>query len=451
MNANWLKLLPGFLRKRLEGRHGLQAAVGNTAWLMTDKVLRLVLGLVIVIWMARVLGPEKFGQYSFALAFAALFTSIATLGLDKVVVRDLVRTVDGRERIIGSAALLKVVGAGFAILMCNLTALIIVPDNQETRLLVAIISLGLLFRAFDVIDFWFQSRVASRYVVMARMPALLIFSMLRIFLILGAFSLSFYAWAYTLEILFAGVGLLIVYIMQGNRVLEWRPVVRNGVALLRECWPLIFAGLSVMLYMKIDVVMLGRMSGNEAAGVYSAATRLTEGFYFIPMIIASSIMPMLVRARETGIQLYMDGLSKLYLLMVRISLAIAVPLALIAPALIEMLFGSGYVESSSVLRIHVWASVAVFLGVASSQFLTLEGLQKLSLYRTLIGLVVNIVLNLMLIPVHGASGAAIATLVSYFIATFSIMIPSDGVQQGVLMLKAMNPLTVLGLKGNRSI
>lgn len=451
MNASWLKYLPGFLRKRLEGRHGLQAAMGNTAWLMTDKVLRLVLGLVIAVWMARVLGPEKFGQYSFALAFVALFTSIATLGLDRVVVRDLVRSVDARERIIGSAALLKVAGAACAMLACNLAALVVMPDNQETRLLVAIISLGLLFLVFDVIDFWFQSQVASRYVVMARLPALLIFFGLRVFLILGAFSLSFYAWAYTLEILFAGIGLLIVYIMQGSRVLEWRPVVRNAVALLRECWPLVFAGLSVMLYMKVDVVMLGRMSGNDAAGIYSAATRLTEGFYFIPMIVASSIMPMLVRARDAGTRTYMDGLFRLYLVMVRISLAIAIPLALLAPALIEVLFGSGYIESSGVLRIHVWASVAVFLGVASSQFLTLEGLQKLSLYRTLVGLAVNIALNLMLIPVYGASGAAIATLVSYFIATFSIMIPGRGVQQGMLMLQAMNPLAVLGLKGNRPI
>ena len=149
------------MRKRLEGRHGLQAAMGNTAWLMVDKVLRLVLGLVIAVWMARAFGPEIFGRYSFALAFVALFTSIAALGLDKVVVRDLVRAADGGERIIGSAALLKLLGAGCAVLMCNLAAMVVVPDNQETRLLVAIISLGLLFRVFDVIDFWFQSQVAS--------------------------------------------------------------------------------------------------------------------------------------------------------------------------------------------------------------------------------------------------------------------------------------------------
>lgn len=448
MNASWLKFLPGFLRRHLDGRHGLQAAMGNTAWLMTDRVLRLVVGLVIAVWMARVFGPELFGQYSFALAFVALFTSIAELGLGKVVVRDLVRTDGEREQIVGSAAMLKFAGGALAILLCHLTALLVVPDDQGIRLLITVISLGLLFRTFDVIDFRFQSLVASRYVVMARLPALLGFAALRVFLLLGTFSLTWFAWAYSLEALIAGLGLLLVYGMRGYRVFDWRPTARHAAALLRECWPLVFAGLSVMLYMKVDVVMLGRMSGDAAAGVYSAATRLTEGFYFIPMIIASSIMPMLVRAREAGMENYMRGLSRLYLVMVRISLAITLPLALSAPALIGLLYGEGYAESSGVLRIHVWASVAVFLGVASSQFLNLEGLQKLSLYRTLVGLVINIVLNLLLIPARGAEGAAIATLVSYFVATFSIMIPAGGFQQGVLMLRAMNPLAVLGLKGN---
>ncbi len=132
--------------------------------------------------------------------------------------------------------------------------------------------------------------------------------------------------------------------------------------------------------------------------------------------------------------------------MVRMSLAIAVPLAIVSPLLIELLFGGDFLESSSVLRVHIWAAIAVFLGVASSQYLTNEGLQKLSLYRTLIGLVINILLNLLLIPAYGAVGASIATLISYFFATFSIMISRQGISQGLLMLRALNPAVVLGLK-----
>lgn len=446
MSASWLKYLPSILRDRLEGRHGLQQAVGNTGWLLLDKVLRMVLGLVIGIWMARVLGPVKFGQFNYALAFVALFASFASLGLDGVVVRNLVNAPEVAGQTLGSALLLKLAGSLLAIFLCIASILFVNPDDSGIQILVAVLSLGMFFQAFDVIDFWFQSQVMSKYAVIARLPSLLIFTGARIFLILGALSLTMFAWAQALEVLVAAIGLLVVYRYLGGRVADWRPGYIQARALIRECWPLIFAGLSVMLYMKVDIVMLGKISGDRSAGIYSAATRLSEGFYFIPMIIASSVAPMLLRARARSQEQYLQGLFRLYVLMVRMSLVIAVPLAVVSPLLIELLFGSDFSESSAVLRVHIWAAIAVFLGVASSQYLTNEGLQKLSLYRTLIGLVINILLNLFLIPAYGAVGAAIATLVSYFIATFSIIIFRQGSRQGLLMLRALNPAAVLGLK-----
>jgi PST family polysaccharide transporter len=448
MNASWLKYLPTILRTRLKGRHGLQQAVGNSGWLFLDKALKLALGIVIGIWMARALGPVKFGQFSYALAFVALFASIASLGLDRVVVRDLVNTPEAASQILGSALLLKLVGSLLAISLCTGSIYLVNPDDSLLQVLVAVISLGMFFQSFDVIDFWFQSRVASKYVVIARLPSLLIFTAVRIFLILGALSLTLFAWAQALEVLFAAIGLIVVYTCLGERITDWRPLYTQALALTRECWPLILAGLSVMLYMKVDIVMLGKMSGDRSAGIYSAATRLSEGVYFIATIIVSSVVPMLLRARARGSGQYLLGLFRLYILMVRISLAIAMPLAVASPFLIQLLFGADFSEASTVLRVHIWASIAVFLGVASSQYLTNEGLQKLSLYRTLIGLLINILLNLFLIPAYGAVGAAIATLISYFAATFSIIISGQGIGQGILMLRALNPAAVFGFKGN---
>ena len=446
MSASWLKYLPSILRDRLEGRSGLQQAVGNSGWLMLDKGLRLVLGLVIGIWMARALGPVKFGQFNYALAFVALFSSIASLGLDGVLVRNLVNAPEAANQTLGSALLLKLAGSLLAVFLCVASIMLVNPGDHGMQILVAVISLGMIFQAFDVIDFWFQSRVVSKYAVIARLPSLLVFSGVRVILILGGLSLTLFAWAQTLEILFAAIGLLVVYHYLGGHITEWRPAYTQMLALIRECWPLIFAGLSVMLYMKVDIVMLGKMSGDRSAGIYSAATRLSEGFYFIPMIIASSVAPMLLRARARNREQYQQGLLKLYIFMVRVSLAIAVPLAVVSPLLIEVLFGNEFSESSTVLRVHVWASIAVFLGVASSLYLTNEGLQKLSLYRTLAGLVINILLNLLLIPAYGAVGAALATLCSYFVATFTIIVSRQGLGQGFLMLRALNPATILGFR-----
>lgn len=446
MNAVWLRFLPNFMRERLDGRRHVQQAMGNTGWLFADRVLRLAVGMVITIGMARVFGPAEFGQFNFAVAFVALFSQIATLGLDGIVVRNLVHDPAQKNRILGSAFVLKVCGSLVTVALCAAAIALLPAQSAETRTLVTILAFGLLFQSVDVVDYWFQSTVSSKYVVLAKAPAFLSFAMVRLLLLLGPASLAAFAWAQSLELLIAAVGLVVAYQRLGGRLREWRALYDYALVLLRESWPLILAGLSVVLYMKIDIVMLGAMSGDRETGLYSAAARLSEGFYFLPMIIVSSLTPMLLRARASGAEQYRQSLLKLYVLMVRISLAIAVPLLVFSPLLVEVLYGAQYRESAAILQVHVWAAVAVFLGVASSQYLTAEGWQKLSLYRTVSGLIVNVLLNLALIPAYGAMGAAVATLISYFVATFSIIVSRDGATQGQLMLRAMNPFIALGLR-----
>lgn len=396
--------------------------------------------------MARVVGPEQFGQYNFALAYVALFSSIATLGLDGIVVRDLVRAPEAKSTILGSAFMLKVIGSLLAFVSCVMSTIIVEPQSSQTRALIVIISAGMLFQVVDVVDFWFQSRVSSMYTVIAKIPALVVFFCVRIFLLLGTASLIVFAWAQLIEIFLGAIGLLVIYQRLGDRATAWRPQYKYAMTLIKESWPLILSGLSVILYMKIDIVMLGKMSGDRETGLYSAASRLSEGFYFVPMIIASSFMPMLLRARALGNTQYKESLLSFYVLMVRLSLIIAIPFTILAPLLIDTLFGDDYVGSVTILRVHIWASVAVFLGVASSQYFTAERQQKMSLYRTLMGLIVNVVLNFLLIPIYGAMGAAIATLVSYFVATFSMIVTRNGAEQVRLMLVAMHPAVVLGLR-----
>jgi PST family polysaccharide transporter len=268
---------------------------------------------------------------------------------------------------------------------------------------------------------------------------------MRLLLLLGQASLVAFAWLQSFELLVAAVGLIVAFGRFGGSLRAWRVRYDYSLVLLKESWPLILAGLSVVLYMKIDVVMLGKMSDDREVGLYSAASRLSEAFYFLPMIIVSSLNPLLLRARASGAEQYRKSLLKLYVLMVRLSLAIALPLLILAPLLIETLYGIQYSESTAVLQVHVWAAVAVFLGVASSQYFTAEGKQKLSLYRTLLGLAVNIGMNFLLIPRYGALGAAVATLVSYFVATFSVFFTRDGVSQARLMVRALNPIVILGL------
>ena len=437
MNATWLRYLPRFLRTRLDGRHTLQAVLGNTGWLFADKVVRMGIGLFVGIWLARYLGPESFGQLSYAIAFVALFSAIATLGMNSIVVRELVRNPEKKNEILGSAFVLKLSGGCLAFIVALTAIWFMRPTDTLSFWLVGIIALGMIFQAFDAVDFWFQSKVQSKYTVYAKNGAFLTASAVKIWLILNQAGLLAFAWVGLAEIMLGAVGLLFAFKATGNVFssiqVRW-PLAQN---LLSKSWPLLLSGLAVTAYMRVDIVMLKEMVGNQEAGIYSAATSLSEVWYFLPVVIVASLSPIIIKSRDTNPDLYISRLRRLYFFMVWLAIGVALPLSILASWLVGILYGQQYMEAAPVLAVHLWAGIAVFLGVASSQHLLAEKLQKISFYRTLIGLVCNIAMNLALIPKWGAMGAAIATVISYFIATFSLVVFKSTRTHTIYLLTAL--------------
>jgi len=196
-----------------------------------------------------------------------------------------------------------------------------------------------------------------------------------------------------------------------------------------------------MVYMRIDQIMIKNMINDEAVGYYSSAVRLCEAWYFIPVTLCNSLFPAIVNAKTVSEEFYNNRLQKLYDILAWMAIGIAVPVTIFSPQIIQLLFGNDFSPASPVLTIYIWAGVAVFLGVASSQYLINENLTKLSFSRTFAGMVVNVILNLILIPYYGIVGSAIATLISYTIATFSIFTSKKTTQQVKMMLKSLFLIT----------
>lgn len=413
VNLPWIHYLPGFIRRKLEERHHLQKVIGNTGWLMADKVIRLGVGLVVSIAVLRFLGPDRFGMFSYAFAFSALFSIFATLGLDGIIVQELVRTPEMGDEILGTAFVLKLGGGAFAFAAAVVAILLLRPADATAHLLVMIAAAGTVFQSFDVIDYWFQARVESVFTVYARMFAFLLVSAFRVVLIVKHAPLSAFAWAASLELILGAVGLVMVYRYSGRHVLAWRTNTARIRKLLSDGWPLALGGVAVMIYMKIDQVMLGQMLDSSAVGIYSAATRISEVWYFIPMAIVVSVSPSLIEAKKVNDALYYQRLSNLFRLMSALALAIAIPMTFLSGTVASLLYGNRYDGVGPVLAVHIWAALFVFLGVAQSTWNIVEGLTRLALIRTSLGAVANILLNLLWIPRYGAMGAAIATTVSY--------------------------------------
>jgi len=418
MNLYWVRFLPPFVAQRLEGRQSLQKIIGNTGWLFADKIIRLGVGLFVGVWIARYLGPARYGILNYAQAFVSLFAVFATLGLDGIVIRDIVRNPSCRDETLGSAFLLKLSGGCLTMLLAVGSVCLLRPDDRLTWLLVTIIAAGTIFQAFDVVDFWFQSQVLSKFTVMARSAAFLVVACIKVALILQQAPLVAFALAGLVEIMLAAAGLIAACRVHGYRLPFRKGDLARAKELVRESWPLVLSGLAIIIYMQIDQVMLGQMVGDEAVGLYSAAIRLSEVWYFIPTAIVSSVFPAIVEAKASDSSVYAERIMKLFRLLVCIAYFIAIPLTFLAPFLVPALYGQGYLAAVPILAIHIWASLFVFLGVGQGPWNITEGYMKLSLQRTVVGAVMNVVLNLLLIPSYGGVGAAVATVISYAASGF---------------------------------
>jgi polysaccharide transporter, PST family len=389
--------------------------VGNTGWLMVDRVVRMGMGVFVGVWVARYLGPAQFGSLNFAISFVALFGTLTTLGLEMIVVREIVRDDSEISEILGTTLALRLAGSILAPLVAIATVCIIQPNDTEALLLVGLLSIGLIFQAFDTIDSYFQSQVKSKLTVWAKNSAFLLVAGIRILLIHIKAPLWSFAAAQVGELALGGIGLIIVYQWTGGRIQSWRSSRRRAIELLKHSWPVILSGMAIMIYMRIDMVMLKIIQGDIAVGLYAAATRVSEVWYFIPSTIVSSVSPSIIRAKDKP-TLYYGRLQRLFSFMTLISVIIGSGIALSSRWIIHLLYSNAYEAASPILAIHIWASVFVFLGIAQAPWDFSENLLRLGFYRTLAGAISNVLLNLFLIPRYSALGAAIATVASYAIS-----------------------------------
>lgn len=410
--------MPSSLLACLDHHPNLRKALTNTGWLFADKIIRLGVGLLVWTWLARYLGPEQFGLLNYAGAFVAIFAVVASLGLNGIVVRNLVKMPDSADTTLGTAFILQVLGGVMSFVLALITLSAIRPNDDTAKAVVVVLGLVMILKATEVVKFWFESNVESKYTVCMENGAFLAFAAVKALLILTGANLMAFVWATFAEGLLVAAGLLWVYSWRGGQLLAWHGRYECAKILLKDSWPLILSGLAIMVYMRIDQIMLGHMMGDQAVGVYSSAVRISEVCYFIPMAITSSVFPSIIEARKKSTRDYYRYLQRLYDMMVLIAVAVAVPVSLLSHWITLYLFGDAYVDAGPVLAVHVWSSIFVFLGVASGNWFLLEDMQVQAFYRTALGAVANVLANFILIPILGIIGAAVGTLIAQIFATY---------------------------------
>lgn len=415
---------------------GFQRYLQNTGWMFFGRFFTLGVSFFIGIYIARYLGPSNYGLLAYVTSFVGLFTFLASFGIDSIVSREIIKNHSRKDELIGTAFYIKIIGSIIAILAVVIISFFTTKD-LFTLGLIWIFSLTFIPQAFNVLEIYFQSQVLSKKVVTAQITANIVSALLKILVITTGKGIFWLMLIFIIEASIYALILLFSFQKFGNHIRDWKFRPEVARFLLKESWPLMLSTIAWSIYMKIDQVMIKNILGNEQVGIYAVAVKLSEVWYFIPGIICTSLFPSIINAMNTSNELFESRMKKLYFFMFWLSFAIASIITIFSYPIIKILFGLQYIGAISTLQIYVWAAIAVFLGAAVSQYLLIKKLTKILFYNTLLGSVVNVILNIILIPKMGITGAAIATLIAYTLATFGVFIFKESRNQGLLILKSI--------------
>ncbi|MFZ2630253.1 MAG: flippase [Desulfosalsimonadaceae bacterium] len=437
--------LPSVLVQRFAGHTGLKKIISNISWLFFEKFFNMGLGLIIGIFVARYLGPDRFGLLNYAMAFVALFTPLAGLGLDSVVVREIIAKPDATGALLGTSFYLKLGGSFLLVVFAGIAQYFLDPKDPVSLYLVIIIAGGAVFQSFGTIDFWFRAQVLSKYTVIANNIAALIASLFRLALVFLGAGLLFFGFAISFNFLLAAVGMVIAYRIYGGRFAAWKFEFSQVRTLLKDGWPLALQSLMVMVYMRIDQVMLKTMTNNYEVGIYSAAVRLTEIWYVVPMVVCQTLLPAIIRAKQMDKTIYLNRIQYLYNLLLWMAIGIAIIVTFSSGFIVSTLLGAQYVKSANIFAIQIWLGCWVFLNVARQQWILAENKLIIALYSEIVATSLNVAANLILIPKYGAFGAVVASLFAATITNFIMALFSETIRFSLMMYfkSLISPVTFI--------
>jgi O-antigen/teichoic acid export membrane protein len=388
----------------------------STIWLASEKIFSMVLVLITTLILARHMGPELFGQLNYLIAIVMLLTPFSAMGLNAIVTRELVLCPQDNDKILGSALGVRLFFAMVAsVIVFLLSPYFIV---SELRFAFSLLLIANIFTAFLVFDYWLQAHVANKYAVKARLSVLTLLTCVRLVAVYYDASLTFFVVLTATEIALTALAFLLVYSLKGGGLVKLLFCYVTAKSLLTQSWWLMLSGIAAIVYLKIDQVMLGQMSSDEQVGIYAVAARLSEVWYFFPIALVSSFFPKLLQAKQISAINYQQNLQKLCDCLFVIALIIALLVIMFGEPIVVLLFGEAYQAAAVVLAIHIWAGIFIFMRALLSKWLIAENLLRFSLVTQLAGALLNVLANYLLIPEYAAVGAAVATVVSYAVASY---------------------------------
>lgn len=412
----------------------VQKHTKNLGWMFFAKIASMVIAFLATAYIARSLGPQNYGELSYAISFVGLFSFLSSLGVEQILYRETIRYPEKRNVYLGSAIGTRIIASLFTGLLCFCTALVISPKDVSL-FLIALLSLTFVCGSFSLLSMEFQAEAKSKYPSIFSVIVIVILNLSKIIVIFYDKGVIYLAGIILLEpILYS---CMYIYLRQKHygalRNLRFDKDI--ALQLLRDSYPLIFASAFFMIYARIDQVMIKNMMSAEYVGLYDAAVRMSEISYFIPNIIVAALFPAIINAKKISETIYFKRIKKLLITLLLVSTFIALVTTLLSTHLTHIIFGNKFLAAAPILKIYVWSNIGTALNMLIQQVLVSENLTKNVSLTIFLGMLTNVVLNILLIPRLGMSGAAIASLISYMIPFLSLYMFK---RTRVLLINIMN-------------
>lgn len=433
----------GFLSDVLSGltRSGEGALIRrNTIWLLSDRGFRLSLGLVVNVWLVRYLGAHAFGLMSFAQSLVVIFAVLSQLGLETIVVRELVRRPAEEGTIVGTSIGLRLAGA-LATLVCAGVAALLMRPHDPGSFWLTVTFCGIAFaQSFDILEYWFQSRSLIPPLAGARMTAGLIGAVAKVTAIVTKAPLEVIAAVIVGEYMISSLALFISFVRRPEAPRAWRATRAMAAELLRESWPLILNSIAIVISVRVDQMLITTMRGTTENGIYAAAQRLMEVVYYLPVATMAAANPILLRWHGRDLAGYDERLQRVFSALALAGFAIAIGISLTSTWIVTTLFGEEFHASATVLMILSWNAPVLFVAVAQTNWFIAHNRQRGLMARSMVAAALSVMLNLLLIPRIGARGAAITMLVTQFVAQLLVnAVPRNTRGLFLMQLRALLP------------
>lgn len=392
--------------------------LANVSWMVGGQVVQMVISLVVGMITARYLGPSNYGVLNYCASYIAFFDSLCTLGLNGIIVKEMVLRKDQQGQILGTAIALRCISSFISIIA--LAVIMMIMESGDLLLLIVAVlqSIALFFNAFTLIDYWYQAQLKSKYSAVVKNIAYVLTSLYKIVLLILKKDVRWFAFAISLDAVLIAILLLWSYKKNNGSKLSFSKI--EAKILLSQSYHYIIAGIMISLYGQMDKIMLGKMMGQTEVGLYSVAVAISGLWSFIPSALIDSARPVITVQRDTNHEFYIKRIKQLYSVIIWLSIAFAIVVSLFGKLIVHILYGDAYLEAVPALIIVCWYCGFSYLGSAKGIWMINENKMKYEKYFTFWGALCNLVLNYILIPYYGIVGAAVATLICQVLTNFVV-------------------------------